>query len=98
MNIGASVTLRGARMYEFLYRFVHLALPRVRDFRGISPKSFDLKGSYTIGFKENGAFPEIESSAIDKLHGIEVTIVTSAKNKAQGLALLKALDFPFKAK
>jgi len=95
MNIGASVTLRGNRMYHFIDKLVNLTLPRVRDFRGISKKSFDKQGNYTLGFKEHMAFPEIKVDAIDKIHGLEVVINTSAKNKEQGLALLEKLGFPF---
>ncbi len=98
MNIGVSVTMRGPRMYEFLYRFIHLTLPRVRDFRGLNPKSFDVNGNYTLGFKENNAFPEIRSTAVDKIHGLEVTVVTNASKKEEGLALLKGIGFPFKEK
>lgn len=98
MDIGISVTLRGKRMYEFVYKLVHLTFPRVRDFRGISPKAFDRQGNYTVGFKENIAFPEIGGGAVDKIHGLEVVIVTSAKNKEEGRALLTELGFPFRDK
>ena len=98
MPIGASVTLRGDKMYEFLYRMVNVALPRVRDFRGISPKSFDGKGNYTIGFKENIAFPEVNAEGMERIHGMEVVISTTADNNEQGLALLSRLGFPFKKK
>ena len=97
-NIGASVTMRGRGMYEFLYKFIHLALPRVRDFRGLSPNSFDRGGNYTVGLKENIAFPEIGSSSVEKVHGLEVVIVTTAKTKAEAHALLKGLGFPLKEK
>lgn len=96
--IGARVTLRGPRMYDFLYTFVHITLPRVRDFRGLSKKSFDASGHYSIGFKEQVAFPEITAALSDRFYGIEVTVVTSAKKKEEGLALLTALGFPFRDK
>ncbi|MFA4830947.1 MAG: 50S ribosomal protein L5 [Patescibacteria group bacterium] len=95
MDVGASVTLRGKMMYYFVDKLISVTLPRVRDFRGISPKSFDKKGNYTLGLKENIAFPEISSEAVDKIHGLEIVITTTAKNKEEGLALLKALGFPF---
>lgn len=94
--IGASVTLRGEAMENFLFKLIHLTLPRVRDFRGINPKSFDQQGNYTLGFKDSGAFPEITGAAADKTHGLEVVITTSATNKEEGLALLTGLGFPFK--
>ena len=97
-NVGASVTLRGDAMYEFLYKLINLTLPRVRDFRGISPKAFDKAGNYTIGFKENIAFPEITADAIEKIHGLQVVISTTANNKEEGSALLKSLGFPFRDK
>lgn len=96
VNIGVSVTLRGKAMYEFLYRLIHLALPRVRDFRGLSPKAFDKKGNFTLGLKEQTAFPEITSSMADILHGLEVTVVTSAHTADEGRTLLSELGFPFK--
>ncbi len=96
--IGASVTMRGARMYDFLYKFIHIALPRVRDFRGLSRKSFDRGGNYTIGLKEQVAFPEVTTSFTDRFYGLEITVVTSARNKEEGLALLTALGFPFREK
>jgi len=95
MAIGASVTLRGKRMYDFLDKVINVALPRVKDFRGISTKAFDKQGNYSLGFKEQLAFPEIKSDAIDKTHGLQVVINTSAKSKEEGLALLKKLGFPF---
>ena len=98
MSIGASVTMRGESMYEFLYKLVNLAFPRVRDFRGISPKSFDRQGNYSVGLKEQLAFPEITAEMNDIIHGLEITIVTNAKTKEEGLALLKKLGFPFKDK
>lgn len=98
LPIGASVTLRGPMMYDFLYRLVHITLPRVRDFRGISLNSFDRQGNYTIGFKECTAFPEASADTSDKMHGLEVTITTNAKNKEEGRLLLEAFGFPFKKK
>jgi large subunit ribosomal protein L5 len=98
MDVGASVTLRGKRMYDFLDKLANVTFPRVRDFRGISPKAFDKQGNYAIGFKENIAFPEINADAIEKIHGLEVVITTTATNREEGLALLKALGFPFKEK
>ena len=95
MEIGASVTLRGARMYEFLYRLINLTFPRVRDFRGISPKSFDKQGNYSFGLRENIAFPEINADAIEKIHPLEIVVTTTAGNKEEGFALLEKLGFPF---
>jgi large subunit ribosomal protein L5 len=95
MEIGVAVTLRGKKMYNFLEKLVSITLPRVRDFRGLSDKSFDRNGNYVIGFKENLAFPEIKSEEIDKMHGLEVIINTSAGNKEEGKALLVGLGFPF---
>ncbi len=97
-NIGISVTLRGRSMYEFLNKLINVTFPRVRDFRGINPKSFDPQGNYAIGFKEHIAFPEIGGEAVDNLHGLEVTVTTTASNKQEGLALLKGLGFPFRDK
>ena len=99
MIIGASVTLRGSRMYEFLDRLVTLTLPRVRDFRGLDPNSFDAQGNYTLGFKEHLAFPEITGvEAGDAIHGLELTVCTTATTKPAGLALLTELGFPFRKK
>ncbi len=98
MPIGISVTLRGTHMYDFLYKLVNLTLPRVRDFRGINRKSFDARGNYTIGFKEQVAFPEVTAGMNDRFYGLEVTVVTTAKSKEEGLALLTALGFPFRDK
>ena len=95
MPIGASVTLRGKRMYDFIDKLVSMTLPRVRDFRGVSRKSFDKQGNYTLGFKEHLAFPEIKTDAMDKIHGLQVIINTSAKDIKGGLALLEKLGFPF---
>ncbi len=97
MAIGCAVTLRGDRMYEFLDRLVSLALPRVRDFRGISDRSFDGRGNYSLGIREQIIFPEIELDTVDKVRGLSVSIVTTAKTDAEGKALLKALGMPFRA-
>lgn len=94
--IGAMVTLRGAKMYEFYDRLVNLALPRIRDFRGISRKSFDGRGNYSLGLREQIIFPEIEYDKVDKIRGLEVAIVTTAPNDAQGYSLLKLLGMPFR--
>lgn len=94
--IGCKVTLRGARMYEFLDRFVSIALPRVRDFRGINPKSFDSRGNYSLGLKEQITFPEIEYEKVDTVRGLDITITTSAKTDAEAFALLKAFNLPFR--
>ncbi len=95
MEIGVAVTLRGARMYQFLDKLVSITLPRVRDFRGLPEKSFDKNGNYTIGFKENMAFPEIKAEDIEKVHGLQIIINTNAKNKVEGKALLTHMGFPF---
>lgn len=95
MSIGTKVTLRRERMYEFLDRLVNIALPRVRDFRGLSPKSFDGRGNYALGIKEQIVFPEIEYDKIDTVRGMDIVIVTSAKTDEEARALLKAFDFPF---
>lgn len=94
--IGAMVTLRGTTMYEFLDRFVTIALPRVRDFRGISGRSFDGRGNYNIGVKEQIIFPEIDYDKIDALRGLNISITTTAKNDEEAKALLQAFKFPFK--
>jgi large subunit ribosomal protein L5 len=96
MPIGAMVTLRGDRMYEFLDRLANTALPRVRDFRGISPKSFDGRGNYTLGLSEQLIFPEIEYDKVDKTRGMEVSIVTTAKTDEEGRRLLGLLGMPFR--
>ena len=96
--IGCKVTLRGKRMYEFLDRLISIALPRVRDFRGLSAKSFDGRGNYSLGFKEQIVFPEIEYDKIDALRGLDITITTSAGSDKEAYALLKAFSFPFKEK
>jgi large subunit ribosomal protein L5 len=93
---GISVTLRGKRMYDFVEKLVHIVFPRVRDFRGISDKSFDGNGNYSIGLREHTVFPEINPDDIVKIHGIQVCINTTAKNNDEGRALLKAFGFPFK--
>lgn len=96
MSIGTMVTLRGARMYEFLDRLISVALPRVRDFRGISPKAFDGRGNYTLGIREQLIFPEIDFNKVDKTRGMNISIVTTAKNDEEARALLKALGMPFR--
>jgi len=95
MNIGAKVTLRRERMYEFLDRLITIALPRVRDFRGVSPKSFDGRGNYALGLKEQIVFPEIDYDKIDEVRGMDIIIVTTAKTDAEARALLKGFDMPF---
>ena len=94
--IGCKVTLRGERMYEFLDRLISIALPRVRDFRGLSNKSFDGRGNYSLGFKEQIVFPEIEYDKVDALRGMDITITTSAESNKEAQALLEAFNFPFK--
>lgn len=96
MPIGCKVTLRGVKMYEFLDRFINLALPRVRDFRGVSGKSFDGMGNYSIGIKEQFMFPEIEYDKVDAVHGMDVVICTTAKTNQESRALLHCLGMPFK--
>jgi large subunit ribosomal protein L5 len=96
MPIGAHATLRGDRMWEFLDRLVSVALPRIRDFRGLSPKQFDGNGNYTFGLNEQSMFHEIDQDKIDRVRGMDITVVTTAKNDDEGRALLKALGFPFK--
>ncbi len=96
MPIGCSVTLRGERMYEFFDRLVNVALPRVRDFRGVSAKSFDGRGNYTLGLRDQLIFPEIDYAKVDKVKGMNVTITTTARTDAEGLALLKAMGMPFR--
>lgn len=95
--VGVSVTLRGERMYDFLNKLINIVFPRVRDFRGVSPKAFDGKGNYSIGFKEHIVFPEISPDDVSNLHGLQVNISTTAKNNEEGFALLKAMGFPFRA-
>jgi large subunit ribosomal protein L5 len=96
--LGAFVTLRGERMYEFLDRLINLSLPRVKDFRGLSPKGFDGKGNYTMGLKEQIIFPEIDYDKIDKIRGLGISFVTTAKNNEEGRDLLKHFGMPFKEK
>ncbi len=95
MNIGACVTLRGARMWEFLDKFMNLALPRIRDFRGVNPKSFDGRGNYSLGVKEQLIFPEIDYDKVDRIRGMDITIVTTARTDEEGRSLLKGLGMPF---
>jgi large subunit ribosomal protein L5 len=96
MSIGAMVTLRGDRMYEFLDRLMNVALPRVRDFRGVSQKSFDGRGNYTLGVRDQLIFPEIDYNKVEKVKGMNISITTSAKTDAEGLALLKQMGMPFR--
>src|SRR5882724_9002098 len=96
MPIGCMVTLRGDRMYEFFDRLVNVALPRVRDFRGVSSKSFDGRGNYTLGVKDQLIFPEIDYAKVDKTKGMNVTITTTARTDAEGVALLKSMGMPFR--
>jgi large subunit ribosomal protein L5 len=96
MPIGAKVTLRGDRMWEFLDRLVTLSLPRIRDFRGLSPKQFDGNGNYTFGLNEQSMFHEIDVDKVDRTRGMDITVVTTATNDDEGRALLRALGFPFK--
>ncbi len=96
MPIGAHVTLRGDRMWEFLDRLLSVALPRIRDFRGLSPRQFDGRGNYTFGLNEQAMFHEIDQDKTDRVRGMDITVVTTAKNDDEGRALLKQLGFPFK--
>ncbi len=96
MPIGCRVTLRGARMYDFLYKLIHAALPRIRDFRGVSGKAWDGRGNYSLGIREQIIFPEIDYDKIDKIKGLNITIVTTAKSDEEGKALLKLLGMPFR--
>ncbi len=95
--IGCMVTLRGARMYEFLDRLISVAIPRIRDFRGLSGRSFDGRGNYSLGIKEQIIFPEIDFDKVDAIRGMDITIVTSAKNDAEARALLEAFNFPIRS-
>lgn len=95
-SIGAMVTLRGERAYEFFDRLVNIALPRVRDFKGVSPKAFDGKGNYTLGVKEQIIFPEINYDRVDKIKGLNITVVTTARSDEEGRALLRHLGMPFR--
>lgn len=96
MPIGCKVTLRGERMYDFLYRLINIVLPRVRDFRGVSPQAFDGRGNYSLGIKEQTIFPEIDYDKIDRIRGLEVVIVTTAKTDEEGRELLKSMGMPFR--
>ena len=93
--VGMTVTLRGKRMYDFVDKLINVTLPRVRDFRGLEAKSVDNQGNLNLGFKEHMAFPEIEADEVEKIHGLQVTITTTAKTKAEGLELMQLLGFPF---
>jgi len=95
MDVGVTVTLRGPRMWYFLEKLLNVTLPRLRDFRGLSDKGFDKRGNYSLGFKENLAFPEIKATELDKAHGLEMSVNTTAKNREEGRALLAHLGFPF---
>ncbi|MGL5942722.1 MAG: 50S ribosomal protein L5 [Waterburya sp.] len=96
MPVGVMVTLRGAKMYAFLERLIALALPRIRDFRGISPKSFDGRGNYSLGLREQLVFPEIDYDSIDQIRGLDISIITSATNDEEGRVLLKEMGMPFR--
>ena len=96
LPVGCKVTLRGPRMYEFLDRLINVAMPRIRDFRGVSPRAFDGRGNYTLGVKEQIIFPEIQYDQIDQVRGMDITISTTAKDNKQGRALLEAFNFPFR--
>ena len=98
MHIGAKVTLRGAKMYYFLEKMISVALPRVRDFRGLSADSFDGRGNYTLGIKEQIIFPEVNLDKVKKIRGMDVVVVTTAKTDQEGRELLKSFGFPFKRK
>ncbi|MGA1473568.1 MAG: 50S ribosomal protein L5 [Prochlorothrix sp.] len=96
MPVGVMVTLRGERMYSFLERLIHLSLPRIRDFRGISPRSFDGRGNYTLGLREQLLFPEISYDTIDQIRGMDISIVTTAQTDEEGRALLREMGMPFR--
>jgi len=96
LPIGCKVTLRGARMYEFLDRLISVAMPRIRDFRGVSPRGFDGQGNYSMGVREQIIFPEIQYDQVDQLRGMDITITTTARDNKQGRALLDAFHFPFR--
>ena len=96
LAVGAKVTLRGPRMYEFLDRLISIAMPRIRDFRGVSPRAFDGQGNYSLGVKEQIIFPEIQYDQIDQVRGMDITITTTARDNQQGRALLEAFNFPFR--
>ena len=96
MPVGAKVTLRGARMYEFLDRLINVAMPRIRDFRGVPTRSFDGRGNYTMGVKEQLIFPEIDYDKVEKIHGMDITFVTTTTRDDEALALLRELGMPFR--
>ena len=96
LAVGAKVTLRGRRMYEFLDRLINIAMPRIRDFRGVSPRAFDGRGNYSLGVKEQIIFPEIQYDQIDQVRGMDITITTTARDDRHGRALLEAFNFPFR--
>jgi large subunit ribosomal protein L5 len=96
LAVGAKVTLRGTRMYEFLDRLINIAMPRIRDFRGVSPRSFDGQGNYSMGVKEQIIFPEIQYDQVDQIRGMDITITTTAVDNRHGRALLEAFNFPFR--
>lgn len=98
MPVGVMVTLRSERMYSFMERLINLALPRIRDFRGISPRSFDGRGNYTLGIREQLIFPEIDYDSIDQIRGMDISIITTAKTDEEGRALLKEMKMPFREK
>ncbi|HDL90482.1 MAG TPA: 50S ribosomal protein L5, partial [Thermodesulforhabdus norvegica] len=97
MPIGCMVTLRRGRMYDFMYKLINVALPRIRDFRGVSPRSFDGRGNYTLGIREHIIFPEIDYDKVDKIKGLNVTIVTTAETDEEARALLEGFGMPFRA-
>ena len=96
MPVGITVTLRGKNMYEFIYRLVNIAIPRIRDFRGLNPRAFDGRGNYSLGFKESLVFPEINPDDVLNVHGLQIIVVTTAQNDDEGRALLKKIGFPLK--
>jgi large subunit ribosomal protein L5 len=96
MPVGIMVTLRADRMYSFLNRLINLSLPRIRDFRGVSPKSFDGRGNYTLGLREQLIFPEVEYDSVDQIRGMDISIITTAQTDEEGRALLKELGMPFR--
>ena len=98
MPVGVMVTLRSSKMYDFLHRLINLSLPRIRDFRGISPKSFDGRGNFTLGVREQLIFPEVEYDSIDQIRGMDISIITTAKTDEEGRALLKEMGMPFRDK
>ena len=96
MVVGVKTTLRGKRMYDFLDKLINVSIPRIRDFRGLESKNVDRQGNLTIGFREHNVFPEIESDEVERIHGLEISITTTANNKAEGLVLFKLFGFPFR--